>query len=314
MLTVLSLIAPLFSLIALGFVIGRARYLAAGADRILAEFAFKVAMPALLFRATSTFEPLPSSPLSLLAVYFGASLTVWVLASLATTTLLRRPGPDAPVVAMGSCFGNTVMLGIPLALIVFGEAAATPAAIIVAVETPLLWVLATMHAQWSLRGRAGISLAALRDVAVEILRNPIVLSIILGILWRTTGLTMHEGIDSIIALLGQAAVPAALTALGLTLANFRIKGEAGTLATIGIAKLFLFPALVFVFALFADLPPIWAAVALLFAAMPTGANAYLFAARCDRVMNSISGSLIITTIVAALTLSLLLYLSGWSRP
>jgi malonate transporter len=53
-----------------------------------------------------------------------------------------------------------------------------------------------------------------------------------------------------------------------------------------------------------------AAVALLFSAMPTGANAYLFAVRSDRVIDSISGSLVITTVLAAATVSLLLYISG----
>jgi predicted permease len=46
--------------------------------------------------------------------------------------------------------------------------------------------------------------------------------------------------------------------------------------------------------------------------MPTGANAYLFAVRSDRVINSVSGSLVITTALAAVTVSLLLYLSCWS--
>jgi malonate transporter and related proteins len=59
-----------------------------------------------------------------------------------------------------------------------------------------------------------------------------------------------------------------------------------------------------------ELPPTWAAIAILFAAMPTGANAYLFAVRSDRVINSVSGSLVITTALAAVTVSLLLYLSG----
>ena len=93
MLTVLGLIAPLFALIVLGFAIGRFGYLSPGADRLLAEFGFKIAMPALLFRATSTFAPLPTSPVSLLLAYFSASAIVWGLATLGTRHILGRPGP-----------------------------------------------------------------------------------------------------------------------------------------------------------------------------------------------------------------------------
>jgi hypothetical protein len=164
MLAVLGLITPLFGVIVLGFALGRFGYLTPGADRLLAEFGFKIAMPALLFRATSTFAPLPTSPVPLLSAYFLASATVWVVVSVLTRHVLGRPTEDAPPIAMASCFGNTVMLGIPLGLIVLGQEAATPAAILVAIETPLLWVIASLHAEWTLRGRKSVSLKVLRDV------------------------------------------------------------------------------------------------------------------------------------------------------
>src|SRR5215208_5511711 len=180
MLAVLGLITPLFGVIVLGFALGRSGYLTPGADRFLAEFGFKIAMPALLFRATSTFAPLPTSPVPLLSAYFLASATVWVVVSVLTRHVLGRPSEDAPPIAMASCFGNTVMLGIPLGLIVLGQEAATPAAILVAIETPLLWVIASLHAEWTVPGREGVSPKVLRDVGSELARNPIVLSILLG--------------------------------------------------------------------------------------------------------------------------------------
>jgi malonate transporter and related proteins len=312
MLTVLGLSAPLFALVLLGLAIGRSGYLAAGADRLLAEFGFKVAMPALLFRATSSFAPLPTSPASLLLAYFSASAIVWVLATLGTRHILGRPPADAPVIAMATCFGNTVMLGIPLALIALGPEAATPAAILVAVDTPLLWVIATLHGEWSLRGRKGLSTNVMRDIAFELARNPIVLSVVLGALWRVTGLAMPGPVDAVIGLIAQAAVPTALVALGLTLARFRVQGKIRTLALIASFKLVLFPVLVLAITWWViELSPIWAAIAILFAAMPTGANAYLFAVRSERVIDSVSGSLLITTALAAVTVSLLLYFGDW---
>jgi malonate transporter and related proteins len=102
-------------------------------------------------------------------------------------------------------------------------------------------------------------------------------------------------------------------ALGLTLARFRVEGQLPTLALITGSKLLLFPFLVFAITSWAiELPPTWTAIAIIFAAMPTGANAYLFAVRCDRVVNSVSGSLVVTALLSALTVSLLLYFSGWS--
>jgi predicted permease len=128
----------------------------------------------------------------------------------------------------------------------------------------------------------------LRGIACELARNPIVLSVVLGSLWRFTGLGLSEPVDRFIALLAQAAVPTALVALGLTLSKFRVQGQIRMLALITSLKLLAFPALVFAITRWLiELPPTWAAVALLFSAMPTGANAYLFAVGSDRVIDSV---------------------------
>jgi malonate transporter and related proteins len=243
--------------------------------------------------------------------YFAVSALVWISATLATRLLLQRPASDAPSIAMATCFGNTVMLGVPLSLTAFGPDAATPVTMLVSVDTPLLWLAATLHAEGTAKGTTGLSLLAIRRVLQELVRNPIIMAVVLGLVWRSTGLTIPTELDQLLALLGQAAVPTALTALGLTLSSFKIRGEIATLAVISSCKLLLFPALVWLAVTFVvPLPTIWASVAVLCAAMPTGANAYLFAARYDRVVNSVSASVVVTTVLAAVTITALLYSTG----
>ena len=53
------------------------------------------------------------------------------------------------------------------------------------------------------------------------------------------------------------------------------------------------------------LPPVAAAVVVLFAAMPTGANAYLFAMRHGRAVNSASGAVALGTMLAIVTTSVI---------
>src|SRR3712207_8251882 len=96
---VFAIAAPVFGLIIFGVVIGRAHYLSDGAGKVLAEFGFKVAMPALLFKGASSVAALPVSPLALILVYFASSALVWILATLATGALLGRPATDGAVVA-----------------------------------------------------------------------------------------------------------------------------------------------------------------------------------------------------------------------
>ena len=55
------------------------------------------------------------------------------------------------------------------------------------------------------------------------------------------------------------------------------------------------------------LPSLWAKIAVLFAAMPSGANAFLFAQQNDESLPAISGAIALGTGLAALTASVLLY-------
>ncbi|WP_235884710.1 AEC family transporter [Bradyrhizobium frederickii] len=67
-------------------------------------------------------------------------------------------------------------------------------------------------------------------------------------------------------------------------------------------KLAVMPAAAFVLAKLLDLPPLAAGVVVLFAAMPTGANAYIFAVQYQRLVNPVSGAVALGTLLAAVTL------------
>lgn len=314
MISILTIVLPVFGLILLGWLSAKVGYVSAAVGKTVAEFAFKVAMPALLFRAMVNSTGLAGSPLPLIATYFGAMAVVWIAATIVSRYVLRRPPEDSAVVAMSATFGNTVMLGIPLALSAFGEAAAAPIAIIIAIDSPLLWLVATMQIELaqrrSDRAFAANALAAL----VDIVRNPIVLSVLLGVAWRATGLGLYDGLDRWIAFLAQSAAPAALFALGTTLAAYRIAGEAATLSAIGVLKLVVFPLIALAFAHYLfELPPVWSAVAVLFAAMPVGANAFLFASRYERGVGAVSGAMATTTAIAVATLTVVLALHGAAK-
>lgn len=308
MLDIITIVAPVFGIILLGFATTRVRYVDPGAGRMIAEFAFKVAMPALLFRATLGLGQLPDVSVGLIAAYFGALAIAWLVASLATPLLLRRPAIDSAAIAMASCFSNSVMLGVPLAISAFGKEAAAPAALLISLDTPVMWVWATLQMEAMRREAGGSALKALSGVVLDLLRNPIVMSLVLGTAGRLAGLVLPPIVDRWLELLASAAIPAALFALGCSLARFEIKGQRGTLAVIMTVKLLLFPLLVYALARHViELPAVWTAVAVLFAAMPVGANAFLFASKYERAVNSVSGSIAISTLIAVFTLTGLLY-------
>jgi malonate transporter and related proteins len=299
--TVVAIVLPIFALIALGYLTARAGWLSDTAQKGISEFAFNFAMPALLFRSIATTPGLDSGAERVAFAYFGGIGTVWLLATLATRGLLRRPAIDAASIAMTSVFGNIVMIGIPLVLAVVGPAGAAPMAVILGIHTPLLWftgILQQQHAEQ--RGDRTARHVAM-DLGRELLRNPLLIAIASGSIWRLTGLALPGAVDSSLSLLGQAGIPCAQVALGASLTRFAIKGQVPTLSMVLVLKLLAMPLVVYLLTWVFAVPKPAADVALIFAAMPAGANAFLFAERTGRVVNSASGAVALGTALGALT-------------
>src|SRR5690606_23390121 len=105
----------------------------------------------------------------------------WGLSILATRHLLKRSARDGAAISMAACFGNIVMLGIPLSLDRFGAEAGVPLALILSISSPLLWFAGTLHIELASR-KGGMALGAmLKDLAVSLLKNPIILGLLAGI-------------------------------------------------------------------------------------------------------------------------------------
>ncbi len=309
MLSVLSLVLPVFGLIGLGLLTARLRWLDINAARVLSEFGYKIALPALLFRAMSAADLSATSPLPLMGAYFTGITTMWIVATLATWLVLRRPAADGASIAMATCFGNGVMLGIPLILSALGDAAATPIAFLVTVETAYLWILATLHIETASRGVRSISFSALGTILYDVARNPIVASVLLGLAWSVSGISMPALPDRLIALLAQSAVPVSLFALGMSLASYGLKGEVATMSLVCGLKLAVYPALALMLGLYVfELPPLWAATLFVFTSMPVGANAFLFASRYDRAVGSVSAAVAVSTAIAVISVTIVLAL------
>lgn len=298
------IVAPVFALIAAGYAAVLFRFVSETAHKGISEFAFSIAIPALLFRTVVISEFPSVSAIQVWGAYYGALALTWV-AALLISALLRQEREDGPVFAIGAVYGNIVMLGIPLTLSALGSQAAGPIALIVSVNTPLLWLCGTLQMAFMDSKRSGSPFSLILPILLDLARNPIMIAIGLGLLWRLTGLGLQPVVDRTIELLAQAGSPTALIALGINLFRFEIRGAKLGIVVMCALKLLVMPAVAFGLASLLQLPPVVTGVVVLFAAMPTGANAYIFAAQFQRLVNPVSGAVALGTMLAAVTLPLI---------
>ena len=303
----LEIVLPVFAIIVVGYAAARSGYLSQAASVGIADFAFLISIPALLFRTILLARFDGVAPAGILASFFGAAAVVWLLSALATGTLLNRPAADAPSIAMCAVFGNTIMLGLPIGVAAFGPESLAPFSVILAIHAPVFLAMAALHMAL-FAGPAGEPVGhALIAVARQIATQPFIVAIAAATVWRLSGLGIPAPALTAIDMLAKAGVPAALVALGLSLHTFEFKGNAATLSLVLFLKLAVMPAVAAVLAVYVfALPRLSAEVVVLMAALPAGANAYLYAVRSGRVINSASGAVALGTALSALTLSALI--------
>ena len=303
----LSLAFPLFSIVFVGYALMRFSRLPSSWSEKLSRFVFTVALPAMLFRLMSDFSKLPSVDTRLLAAFFGSCLIVFVVGRLLAWKAFGLDGVGQSVFALGGVFSNNVMLGLPLAKIVLGDASLPSVALVLVFNALILWTLVTVSVEWARHG--SLSLKGGAKTVIAVLTNPIVAGILAGTLFGLAGFSIPELVDVPLEILGQAAAPVALLALGMGLAEYGIRDGWQISLTITAIKLLLQPLVVWMLARYLELPPMETRVVVLLASIGVGVNVYLMSRQFKVLEGPVAGSLVLSTALAALTTPLILALT-----
>ncbi|MDN3556049.1 AEC family transporter [Halomonas maura] len=297
-------LGPLFLLILLGAALARLQQ--PGGDfwprmeRLIYFLLFPAMLVATLAEADIQRVPVGRLALVLLGAIGVLGLSLWCLR--------HRLGLAAPAftsVFQGGLRFNTYV-GVAGAAALHGQAGATVAAVAVALMVPVINVLCvvTFIAAGTL-GAAGLG-ASLGALA----RNPLILACLAGIGLNLSGLGLPGWSQDTVALLGRAALPLGLVAVGVALRpRALLRRDRGVWAA-NLVKLVLMPAAVLGLALLFDLDPVSRDVALLFAALPTATSAYILARQLGGDAELMAALITGQTLLAMLTLPLWLRLAG----
>ena len=302
---ILTGVLPIFALILIGFAAGRGGHLGDGGAVGINRFVYYVAIPPLMFRLVAELGPQHFAEVGFIATYLTGELAVFALAALVACVAYRRRLAEQAVAGISATFSNGIFLALPLALALKGEAGAAPALVIIAVDSAFLFPFTLLLVEVGL-GAAGGLRHGLAATARSLIRNPMLLAVAAGALWGWTERALPGPVDATVRLVGGAAAPCALFALGATLSRqsrASVGSEIGLL--IGL-KLAVQPLLVWWLAnrLF-QVPPDWAELAVLIAALPTGATAYVVARQYDVGVDRAAAAVLVSTAVSVVTVSAL---------
>ena len=301
---VVETILFVFGLVALGYLSGLTGYLKPEVGDALTQFAVGVALPLLLFRTMVAADFHGSAPWALWAAYFSAAAVAWTAGHLVTTRVFGRDSQAGVVGGVATAFSNLLLLGVPFMLGVFGQEGFEVLSLIIAVHLPVMIIASIILFGIFGRGSGGSirPLNVIRDFLRRIAKNPLVVGILFGLVWRMTGLALPTLAARLIDALADIAGPLALFAMGLGLRKFGISGNVRPALVLSTLKLFLMPAVMLGTALLFDLPPLTAKVAVAAAALPSGVNSYLIATQFGTGQALASNQMTIATACAVVTL------------
>ncbi|MEL6617298.1 MAG: AEC family transporter [Pseudomonadota bacterium] len=305
MLPILLKTLPFFAVIGLGYIAGRTRFFGPEATAHLTKFVFYFALSAMIFRFTATLDIARIWDPQLAAAYLTGTLAIYLIATVAG--LIRNQGIEVTAIeAQCAVIGNVGFLGLPMLALLLGEAAVGPIILILSVDLIVFSSLIVILITGSRDGR--MSLGILRTIGKGLLSNPMIMAISSGLIWSAFDLPIPAPANDFLVLLGAAATPGALFAIGASLAT-KSAERLSVAAWLTFCKLVLHPVAVALAALF--LFPVTAfafAVVVACAAMPVAGNVYMLAQHYGVAPHRVSASILISTAISVVTLTAVI---GW---
>lgn len=292
---------PFFALIALGFGAAYTKNFSKEATVHLTKFIFYFPLSAMIFNFASKLSLADIFEIKFAAAYLVGSLILYA----ATTFVEISRGVRFDLALIeGHCsvIGNMGWMGLAMLPILLGEASISYVIMVLICDLVVFFPLAIMLIVGHREGRMDLGL--IKNVVLGLLKNPMILSILAGLIWSSLAIEIPEVLDHFLSLLGAASTPGALFAIGASM-MFAERGQYTMPGIISVNKLVLHPVIVSLCALLIfDLSAFQTAVLASCAAMPVAGNIYMLANHYNIPSDRVSFAILISTLVSVFTIPL----------
>jgi predicted permease len=286
-------ILPVFSILALGFLLGRTKKISVDEARTLNRVSFLVLQPALIFPLIANVD-FHQFDVGALAIYALCEALSFILSYFIARRLFGRAHLESWLLAMCVVFVNSLLYIWPIAKLIYGEAATLPITAIVAWDTAFSFSFFIITTD----AMAGKAEGALHRITL----NPVLIAIFLGAVFNFASLTVPEPILTAAEFAGSGAAPLTLFALGVILSRHSLTPSPVIAGMTGL-KLLGFPAFVAAALMIFQPDNDWRPLFVLAAAAPSGAMAFSLAVLHGIRTDAIAPVVIWTSILSLVSLA-----------
>jgi len=311
MLDIISITAPVFIMIAIGYVAVYSGVFEAAAMRVLGTYVVYLALPALLFKAISQRPISEVVNWSYMAAYLCGSLMVLTAGYFYARCIQKADTTAAAFSAMGMVCSNTGFIGYPILLLMLPSIAGVGLALNMIVEISVLIPLLLAIAEAGHGGPSPVGKMLLRTIR-GLMRNPIIIGLVAGLVASLVDMQIPAPLMKPIDMLAASSAAVSLLVIGGTLTSVSVRGLSGEIAPTVAGKLLFHPLAVFAatgalpFVGLAPLSPEMQAAAVILAAVPTMGIFPILAQRFGRERTSVV-AMLVATVLSFFTLSAVLW-------
>ena len=295
---------PFFALIGAGWLAGRTRFFPEEATVWLTKFVFYFALPAMLFRFASTIDLAELWDGNFVMAYLLGCFVVWGI-GMAVALWRGLPLAEAAMEAQCCMIGNTGFLGVPMLVVLLGPVAIGPVLMVLTIDMVVFSTLITLIIHGARHGR--LTWRMIGPLLRGLVGNPMIVSMLAGLAWAALRLPMPAPVDEFLVLLGGAATPGALFAIGASLAGKRAE-RVHVAAWLSFAKLVLHPLAVGIAAFFVfRVEPVAAGIMVAAAALPVAGNVFILAQYFNVAVLRVSAAILISTAASIATIPVVIH-------
>lgn len=300
---VIEVILPVFAIMLSGYLAGRFKLLGEKSSEALNGFVYFIALPALFVVSMGRVAIDEVVHVPFLLAFGGGLLGAVGLTLLVATFVFPNRLSALGLHGLTAVFSNTGYLGIPLLLTTFGEAGKLPGIISTVMMGAVVMTIGLIIIETDLSSNAR-PLRILWNVLKGVIKSPLVLSAALGLFISYMQWPMPAAVATFCDILGAAAAPCALFAIGLFLVGRSFTAGLGEVGWLVAIKLFVQPAITWWLAYrVMEMESVWAASAVIQAALPTGALVFVLAQQYGIYVQRATAAIMISTVASVVTLS-----------
>lgn len=303
---------PVFLVILLGFFLQKVHLLNDGFNKTANEYVFKCALPVSLFRSIAGMDFSSEFDFGFCLFCFAAT-TVMFLGVWAAAWLMLKDKGQVGAFAQASARSSAAILGVALAVNIYGDAGMVPMMIMSAVPFFNVYSVLILSFSPQVDGDGNLLPAArgggaVKAACVNIAKNPMILGILLGIPFALLQIPVPAMLNSALSSVGATATPVALLVVGASFSGSAALKRLKSAVCSSFVKLFLLPAIFLPLAAMLGFRESELIAVLIMVGSPTTVASFVMAKNmhADGVLTS--NAILISTILSSVSITFWLFL------